>query len=88
MGVGREFERTLGTVLVCLAPMAPMFASELWAGFAAAPPLARLAALDPHLQAAQSPSPSESPLPETPFDLVRALVLLLQCSCSCHASVL
>ena len=49
-GVGQQYERTLGTVLVCLAPIAPMFASELWAGFAAAPPLARLAALDPRVQ--------------------------------------
>ena len=55
-GVGQQYERTLGTVHVCLAPIVPMFASELWAGFAAAPPLARLAALDPRVQTAQSPS--------------------------------
>ncbi|XP_077535336.1 leucyl-tRNA synthetase, mitochondrial [Haemaphysalis longicornis] len=31
---GREFERALAALLLMLAPLAPHFASELWAGFA------------------------------------------------------
>ncbi|KAH8019868.1 hypothetical protein HPB51_022969 [Rhipicephalus microplus] len=31
---GREFERALAALLLMFAPLAPHFASELWAGFA------------------------------------------------------
>lgn len=60
VGVGPQYERTLGTVIVCLAPIAPMFASELWAGFSAAPPLARLV----------GPSSAAASPVDAPFDLV------------------
>jgi leucyl-tRNA synthetase len=33
----REFERTLALQIIMLAPLAPHFASELWAGFCSAP---------------------------------------------------
>lgn len=33
----REFERALAVQLIMLAPLAPHFASELWAGFCSAP---------------------------------------------------
>lgn len=36
-GWGPQFERALATQIVTLAPMAPHFASELWAGFVSAP---------------------------------------------------
>ena len=32
-----EFERALATQITMLAPLAPHFASELWAGFCSAP---------------------------------------------------
>lgn len=31
--LSEEFERTLGALIVMLAPITPHFASELWAGF-------------------------------------------------------
>lgn len=34
---GREFERALAAQIIMLAPIAPHFASELWAGFCSAP---------------------------------------------------
>ena len=33
MGASREYERGLGALIVMLAPLAPHFASELWAAF-------------------------------------------------------
>ncbi|XP_046751428.1 probable leucine--tRNA ligase, mitochondrial [Diprion similis] len=36
---GREYERTLAAQIIMLAPFAPHFASELWAGFCSAPHL-------------------------------------------------
>lgn len=32
-----QYERTLATLIVVLAPIAPHFASELWSGFVSAP---------------------------------------------------
>ena len=37
MGVGTEYSLCLGTLIQLLAPLCPMFASELWCAFAAAP---------------------------------------------------
>ncbi|XP_047001158.1 probable leucine--tRNA ligase, mitochondrial isoform X1 [Schistocerca americana] len=37
IATSQQFERALATLIVVLAPMAPHFASELWAGFLAAP---------------------------------------------------
>lgn len=34
---GAEYERALAALIIMMAPMAPHFASELWAKFAAAP---------------------------------------------------
>lgn len=34
---GAEYERALAALIVMMAPMAPHFASELWAKFAGAP---------------------------------------------------
>ncbi|XP_012267572.2 leucine--tRNA ligase, mitochondrial isoform X1 [Athalia rosae] len=36
---GREYERALAAQIIMLAPLAPHFASELWAGFCSAPRL-------------------------------------------------
>ena len=33
----REYERALSTQIIMLAPLAPQFASELWAGFCSTP---------------------------------------------------
>ena len=33
VGASREYERGLGALIVMLAPLAPHFASELWAAF-------------------------------------------------------
>lgn len=33
----REYERALGALIIMLAPLAPHFASELWAGFCSVP---------------------------------------------------
>ncbi|GLH13741.1 Putative leucine--tRNA ligase, mitochondrial [Gryllus bimaculatus] len=37
VALGRQFERALAVQIILLAPMAPHFASELWAGFTGAP---------------------------------------------------
>ena len=37
MGVSREFERCVAALVIMLAPLAPMFASELWAGIRSVP---------------------------------------------------
>lgn len=39
IALGREYERALAAQIIMLAPLAPHFASELWAGFCSTPRL-------------------------------------------------